>query len=199
MVSSTVYGIEDFLDLTYVLLDGLGYEVWMSHKGTMPVDPKLSNFDNCERCVNNCDLFLGIITPQYGTGVDKKSGGVSITHREISEAISQQKSRWILAHDHVVFARAFLNKLQLAGKPARPKLTLADNRILDDLRCIELYEEVIQAATPLPDRVGNWAQTFRSPDEGQIFVLAQFSRYLEAHAFLKDNFPPASQAPRSTP
>lgn len=199
MVSSTVYGIEDFLGMTYVLLDNMGYDVWMSHKGTMPVDPTLSNFDNCVRCVRDCDLFLGIITSQYGSGVSRKPGDISITHREIREAINQKKSRWILAHDHVVFARSFLNKLRLDGEPARKRLTLDDNLVLGDLRCIELYEEVIQTQTPLPDRTGNWAQTFKSSDDGQLFVLAQFGRYLEAHTFLKDNFPPAGKAPRSTP
>lgn len=198
MVSSTVYGIEDFLDMTHILLNGMGYEVWMSHKGTMPVDPKLSNFDNCVRCVRDCDLFLGIITPQYGSGVGKKPGDISITHREIREAISQKKPRWILAHDHVVFARAFLNRLQLNGKSARSRLTLESNMVLSDLRCIELYEEVAQVTTPLPNRVGNWAQTFRSSDDARLFVLAQFDRYLEAHAFLKDNFPRPSQTPRIT-
>jgi hypothetical protein len=37
MVSSTVYGIEELLDRIYTLLTAFGYEVWMSHKGTMPV------------------------------------------------------------------------------------------------------------------------------------------------------------------
>ena len=37
MVSSTVYGIEELLDRIYTLLTAFGYEVWMSHKGTVPV------------------------------------------------------------------------------------------------------------------------------------------------------------------
>lgn len=37
MVSSTVYGIEELLDRIYTLLTMFGYEVWMSHKGTVPV------------------------------------------------------------------------------------------------------------------------------------------------------------------
>jgi len=37
MVSSTVYGIEELLNRIYTLLTGFHYEVWMSHKGTMPV------------------------------------------------------------------------------------------------------------------------------------------------------------------
>ncbi len=37
MVSSTVYGIEELLDRIYTLLTDYGYDVWMSHKGTLPV------------------------------------------------------------------------------------------------------------------------------------------------------------------
>ena len=37
MVSSTVYGIEELLDRVYTLLTSFGYDVWMSHKGTVPV------------------------------------------------------------------------------------------------------------------------------------------------------------------
>ena len=44
MVSSTVYGIEELLDRIYTLLIPQ-YEVWMSHKGTMPVFSKRSAFD----------------------------------------------------------------------------------------------------------------------------------------------------------
>ncbi len=35
MVSSTVYGIEELLNRVYALLTAFGYEVWMSHKGTV--------------------------------------------------------------------------------------------------------------------------------------------------------------------
>ena len=69
MVSSCVYGIEELLDRIYTLLTTFGYEVWMSHKGTMPVCSKMSNFENCIQAVARCDLFLGIITPQYGSGM----------------------------------------------------------------------------------------------------------------------------------
>jgi hypothetical protein len=36
MVSSTVYGIEELLERIYAILTEFGYEVWMSHKGTVP-------------------------------------------------------------------------------------------------------------------------------------------------------------------
>lgn len=37
MVSSTVYGVEDELERIYSKLTSFGYEVWMSHMGTLPV------------------------------------------------------------------------------------------------------------------------------------------------------------------
>ncbi|WP_122828846.1 DUF4062 domain-containing protein, partial [Pseudomonas viridiflava] len=77
MVSSTVYGVEELLDLVYTLLTSFGYEVLMSHKGTLPVSSEQTAFENCLAAVKQCDLFLGIITPQYGSGVDNT--GISIT------------------------------------------------------------------------------------------------------------------------
>ena len=64
MVSSTVYGIEELLDQVYALLNGFGYEVWMSHKGTVPIYPDKTAFESCLLAAERCDLFLAIITPQ---------------------------------------------------------------------------------------------------------------------------------------
>ena len=68
LVSSTVYGIEELLDRVYTLLTSYGYEVWMSHKGTVPVRSDRTAFENCLAAVDECNLFLGIITPYYGSG-----------------------------------------------------------------------------------------------------------------------------------
>ena len=84
MVSSTVYYQQSFLDQVFASLETYGYTVWMSHAGTLPVNPDLSNFRNCELAVETCDLFLGIITGQYGSGKDKHIK--SITHREMDRA-----------------------------------------------------------------------------------------------------------------
>lgn len=102
LVSSTVYGFEDLLDQVYAVLHGFGYEVWMSHKGTVPVDPGKTAFENCLEAVDRCDLFLSIITPFYGSG--KVDGELSITHQELLRAIEKNKPRWIVAHDHIPFA-----------------------------------------------------------------------------------------------
>jgi len=74
----------------------------MSHKGTMPVFSNKSAFENCIQAVEKCDLFLCLITPYYGSGVD--GDGLSITHQELKNAIDLKKPRWLLAHEYVVFS-----------------------------------------------------------------------------------------------
>lgn len=187
MVSSTVYGIEELLEKTYAMLAGFGYEVWMSHKGTMPVLPDLSNFENCLAAVEACDLFLGIITPQYGSGKDDK-GARSITHEELLRAIKLNKPRWILAHDYVVFARGLLRDLGYGKARERGKLSLRPKSLLEDLRVIDMYEAAIQHDIQLKNRKGNWVQTFVKPEDALLFESAQFYRYQEVEDFLKKQF-----------
>lgn len=196
MVSSTVYGIEELLDRVYTLLTAFGYEVWMSHKGTVPVFSHRTAFENCLAATEKCDLFLGLITTQYGSGVDKdQMGQRSITHREIQRAIELKKPRWILAHEHVVFAWSLLKHLHFPDKNARQKLKLKKSPILDDLRVLDLYEEAIIDGVPLAERRGNWVQKFRSTDDGSLFVAAQFSRYQEVEEFIVENFQSGSLLP----
>ena len=188
-VSSTVYGYEELLDRIYTMLTAFGYEVWMSHKGTMPVDSHRTAFDNCLEAVEKCDLFLGIITPQYGSGQDKEEeNGLSIVHREIKKAIELKKPRWLLAHDHVVFAWSLLKNLGYAISEERKNLSLKPNPILGDLRVLDLYEEAIVQGIPLAERRGNWVQKFHSDEEGALFATAQFYRYQEIEGFIKENF-----------
>jgi hypothetical protein len=122
MVSSTVYGYEELLDRIYTLLTAFGYEVWMSHKGTMPVFSNHSAFENCLAAVEKCDLFFGLITPHYGSGKD--DAGISITQRVIRKAIDLNKPRWLLAHDHVVFAKSLLDNIIYEGGTGRKGLSL---------------------------------------------------------------------------
>jgi len=186
MVSSTVYGIEELLDRVYTLLTAFGYEVWMSHKGTVPVFSNRSAFENCITATENCDLFLGLITPHYGSGRDWD--GLSITHQELKRAIALNKPRWLLVHDHVVFARQLLNHIGHKGEAGRGRLTLEKNQIIDDLRVIDMYEEAILSEKPLRERKGNWVQKFRSDDDAALFATAQFSRYQVVEAFVQENF-----------
>lgn len=166
----------------------------MSHKGTVPVRSSRSAFENCLAAVAQCDLFFGIITPFYGSGqYPDDPASRSITHQEILRAIELKKPRWILAHEHVVFARTLLNNLGFKGKSGRENLNLCNNQVFSDLRIIDLYEEATidfeaPGTVPLADRRGNWVQKFRSSSDGSIFVLAQFFRYQEVEAFVKENF-----------
>jgi hypothetical protein len=69
MVASSVYGFETDLNQLCGVLDGFGYEVWNSHLGTIQNHPGKSNLENCLQAVRQCDVFLGIIRPIYGTGI----------------------------------------------------------------------------------------------------------------------------------
>ncbi len=189
MVSSTVYGIEELLDRIYTLLTSFGYEVWMSHAGTVQTFSNRTAFDNCLDAVEKCNLFLGIITPQYGSGQQKGSPPeLSITHQEIRRAIQLKKPRWILAHDHVVYTWSLLRQLGFDGSDGRKRLTLKKSAILDDLRVLDVYEEAIVHGPRLAERVGNWVQKFSSTEDGSRFVAAQFFRYQEVEQFIKENF-----------
>ena len=185
MISSTVYGIEELLEQIFGILNGAGFTVWMSHKGTVPVDPAKSNFENCLDAVENCDLFLGILTTRYGTGKDDETGGLSIAHREIRGALKRNIPRWFLAHHDLIFARSLIRDLGYRTADQRAKLKLTGGKLIDDLRVIDVYEEVIQAEKKLRDRRGNWAQPFATPPDANIFVVAQFLRYAEAIDIVK--------------
>lgn len=185
MVSSAVYGIEELLDRIYAVLTEYGYDVWMSHKGTVPVISTKSAFDNCLSAVEQCDLFLGLITPQYGSGTE--AGALSITHREMMLAIEMNKPRWFLAHDHVVFARTLLYNVGYKNPKERATLTLRRNTVFGDLRVIDMYEAAIRHEVNLQDRAGNWVQKYVSVEDALLYASAQFHRYQEVERFLEEH------------
>ncbi|MEH8245299.1 DUF4062 domain-containing protein [Aeromonas veronii] len=196
MVSSTVYGVEELLDRVYSLLTAFGYEVWMSHKGTVPVSSNETAFESCLKAVEKCDLFLGIITPQYGSGVD--ATGLSITHQEMKKAIELNKPRWFLAHDQVVFARRLLIDLGYKTHEQRSKLTLRKGASsISNIKVIDLYENATMEQLPLDDRQGNWVQKFDRDDDANLFVVAQFSRYQDVEQRLTEHFQNVSQVSAS--
>lgn len=168
MVGSTVYGFEDQLSQIVAQLNTLNYEVLNSHHGTIKVNPKLSNLDNCLRAVEDCDLFLGIIRPYYGTG---NIGDKNITFEEIKKAIKLKKPYWFLVHRDVVFARNLFKKMKLKSGD---EIEFKDNKLFDK-RCIDVYEYVIQNHVPVTLRNGNWAQEFYRLDEMMVYINAQFT------------------------
>jgi hypothetical protein len=187
MVSSTVYGIEELLERIYAILTGFGYEIWMSHKGTVPVISTKTAFENCLHAVEQCDLFLSLITTHYGSGKADRTA-LSITHQELLRAIELNKPRWVLAHDQVVFARTLLTNLGFGNAQQRAGLELKRSNIIDDLRVIDMYEAAIRHDIQFADRKGNWVQRFVTAEDAQLFASAQFYRYQEVECFLAEHF-----------
>ncbi|MBT9589701.1 MAG: DUF4062 domain-containing protein [Thiobacillus sp.] len=186
MVSSTVYGIEELLDRIYAILTEFGYEVWMSHKGTVQTFSSRSAFEDCLQAVEQCDLFLSLITTHYGSGKEA-AAALSITHQELLRAIDLNKPRWVLAHDQVVFARKLLESLGHDTAKKRSKLKLTKRTAIDDLRVIDMYEAAIRHDVQFSDRKGNWVHKFVSPDDAQLYATAQFYRYQEVERFLDEH------------
>ncbi len=168
MLGSTVYGFEDQLSQIIAQLHLLGYEVLNSYNGSIKVNPYLSNLDNCLKAVEDCDLFLGIIRPFYGSG---NIGGKNITFEEIKIAIELKKPYWFLVHRDVVFARLLFSKLKLRSGD---KVEIERNWFFDE-RTIDIYEYVIKNHTPVTLRNGNWAKEFYRLDEMMTYIIAQFS------------------------
>ena len=202
MVSSTVYGIEELLEQIYALLSGFGYEVWCSHKGTVQVYPNQTALGSCLTAVEKCDLFLCIITPQYGSGVIP--GRLGFTHQELLKAIQLNKPRWILAHNHVPFARSLFIKLGCHTAEHRESLLAKigyttkkhldafkkrEQAVIDDFRVIDMYDAAIRRdLKTYQDRTGNWVQKFTSDQDANLFATAQFGRYAEIEEFLRNYF-----------
>jgi hypothetical protein len=183
LVSSVVYGYEDLLESIYAILDSFRYDVIMSHKGTVPIDPDLSAMNNCLDSVERCDLFLGLILPSYGSGKEARDG-LSITHREALKAIEINKPRWFLVHEYVVIARQLLQPYRDTKQKQEFKLKAGilfeKTPILSDLRVLELYEAAMRHDVPnVADRQGNWVQPYGPDDDARLFATAQFRRYRE--------------------
>ena len=197
MVSSTVYGSEDVLDRVYDLLTSFGYEVWMSHKGTLPVFSSKSAFENCLEGVRQCRIFLGIIGTRYGTGIDKKDPeSLSIVHQELRLAIELKKARWLLAHENILTARTLFAKLGHVGVEGRKPLNLKPSDVLEDKRLIDMYEEATFDRLPLAERKGNWVQKFHDFQDSGRYAIFQFCRYQEIEAYVREGFeaaPPFSE------
>ena len=173
MVSSSVYGSETLLDQIYASLEQIGFTVWMSRKGTVPVHSQLNAFGNCLRAVENCDIFLGIITPFYGSG--RAQGENSITHQEMLRAIELKKPRYFLAHDHVIFARQILRQYRFgADKQPRVEFQFKSTRVMDDIGVVEMYEAATREdISDIAQRIGNWVQPYFSNADALNFIAAQ--------------------------
>lgn len=198
LVSSTVYRKEGLLDRIYALLTSFGYEVWMSYAGTVHVNSNVNAFENCLNAVRECDLFLGLITPDYGSGIDEDSKDFrSITHQEMVLALELKKPRWMLVDSKIPFMRNWLKRCGIETREARKKfwegLPKKDGSKTFDLRTIDIYEDVIQDYGPsrkvsLAERKGNWVQPYMDISDVERFVVAQFDRDIQIETFLNENF-----------
>jgi len=187
MVASTVYNFEDQLNQICAILRNFGYEVWNSHLGTVPLNPHGSNLDNCLAAVRNCDLFLGIIRPFYGSG---RVGERSITHEEALEAVRLNKPRWFLVHRDVTFARQLLKAHMFTRRGQRTKFKLKKSPVMDDLRVIDIYNDVIQSDVPRANRKGHWAQEFFRIEDVFVYLDSQFKEIARVRRICDKNRKP---------
>lgn len=174
VVSSAVYGQEALLDQIFAVLRGYGYRVWMSHKGTIPLDPSKTAFENCLAAVESADATLGIINGRYGSG--RKGSELSITHREMLRAIDLEKPRFFAVHRDVIIARQLLRQFRQDRKGTpRPHTYFKPTAILEDIRVLDLYDSATRASVALSERKGNWVQQYIDDAALLLFIESQFS------------------------
>ncbi|MFN6380664.1 MAG: DUF4062 domain-containing protein [Flavobacteriales bacterium] len=172
MVSSTVYGFEKDLRVLCATIESYKsqeyeYKVLNSHIGTVYVAPGISNTEACLRAVDECDFFLGIILPRYGSG---------ITHQEFTRAIEQDKPRGFLSHYSVRYARELLAQYMYTNKKERvrnPDFEFEKTSVFEDVRIIDMYNEAIQDSKPIDQR--RWAHEFGHFDGDEMkFIETEF-------------------------
>jgi len=195
MVSSTVYDIRPLLKQVFAMLDAYGFHVLMSDRGTVAVDPRKHNFDSCIRAVDKCDLFFGIITSAYGSGVSKKEKR-SITHMELLKAIDLDRPRFMLCHQAVVSSRVLLNTLSyqtapnnaqsLRGTDGRKPLKLESKSVLRDLRTIDMLEAALNEGQDFDERTNHWVQEFESDADVLTYVSTNFDPQGQNRDLFKD-------------
>lgn len=181
-VASTVYNFEYQLEKIHELLDNYGYDVLMSHKGTVLLDSKESNLTNCLNGIAECDVFVGFIRPDYGSGVldtDEKS----IVHQEFETAYKRNIPRFVLADYRVVFTRSLFKGSYIVEDTTSKRLdfdTISfENNNVMDTRCIRMYNDAIKdKEKPASKRTGNWVQEYIDLEDIRLHLESQF-RYPE--------------------
>jgi len=166
MVASTVYNFQDTLEQICTTLSSYGYEVLNSHFKTIATNPAVSNLQNCLNAVAASDLVFGIITPRYGAVIE---GDLSITHQEMRHAIELEKPRWFVSHRDIFVARELLKQyMYLPGvvpQEANPDFVFKRTGILDDIRLVYQYNDVIRNEVDVDKRTGHWVdEYYRLPD-----------------------------------
>lgn len=184
-VSSTVYDFENQLHQVYALLDGMGYNVYMSKEGTIPLSSRLNTFVNCEKGVEDCDVFVGFVRPLLGSGIYDKQKP-SVTEREFDVAFNRGMVRFVLADFKVEFAHQFLNLIN--QEPDFIPITKKNEDTVDGVRkiverpnklihprCVELYRKaIIFNEKDFEKRIGNWVQPYKDLEDIMRHLEAQF-------------------------
>ena len=158
MVSSTVYGSQDILiQIAAILRQQFGYQVIMSMEGSIyiPVEYMDCPEKACIKAVEECDLFLGIIFPRYGSG---------ITHKEFKEAIRLDRPRWFVAHEKIEYLRKLFEPYLFDKHSRRTNFEIKTNSVLDSIKVVDMYNDVKH----------NWVQSFSNPGELFFFIEQQF-------------------------
>ncbi len=165
ILSSTVHHFETEIEQIFATLEGYGYDVICSHMGTVYNVPGKSPEESCLIAVEECDFFLGIIYPFYGSG---------ITHKEFRKAIELNKPRGFLAHHDVVFSRLLLKQFMIGKNGDRTNFKLPKKTpVMDNLSVIDMYNDAIGDGQPLNKRL--WAQKFyKYTLDGSLFIDTQF-------------------------
>lgn len=177
-IASTVYNFEYQLSKIYEFIDELGYDVYMSHKGSIFLDSKISNLKNCINGVEECDVFVGFIRPDYGSGVLER-GGKSITHYEFETAYKKETPRFVLADYRVSFTRELMKGNYILNNKTGEKvsfeeISFQDNKVMDT-RCLVMYNESIKdKERPTSKRTGNWVQSYIDLEDIILHLDTQF-------------------------
>lgn len=178
MISSSVYGAESLLRQTYATLRGFGYDVICSPVGTLPVNPKMTNLDNCLKAVEQCQIFIGFIRPVYGSGRDSDKDK-SVSHLELEKAISLGIPRWMLAHSSVVKMRRLVRGVFYDDKGLRNEVQFKPLiGEFDDLRVIEMYDLAADSKRKRPwsKRLNHWVHEYHYDFEALDYISAQFGK-----------------------
>ncbi len=167
MVASTVYQNRDLLLQICGVLNTYGYQVINSEFGTLHPPLGMNNVEACLAAVRECDIFFGIINPNYSTG---------ITHQEFQRAIDLNKPRRFIAHSFVTFSRKLLAQYMYAdaAKTQRNDFEIQSTSVMDSVRVIDMYNDAIQTNLPYEERKHHWVQEFFRPDEALRHIETLF-------------------------
>ncbi len=185
-IASTVYGFENELTQICAQLTTYGYEVINSHHRTVFADPNKSNLESCITAVEECDLFLGIITKSYGSGV-LKPGEPSITHQEFKKAIEIRKPRWFIVDQDVAFARQLLKNIYYIYKSGRKGRKIKmDRKDFFDIRVIDIYNDALMINKKPSERIGHWVQEYNNLSDIMTFLDSQFKDLKKIKQIIKE-------------